>query len=84
MERKVVCTYIFVGIEEPPKFFIVERDDVRLILDNMIRVYLGKRTEKMPLENILARETKKQQWTIRQSLIEKYEDNWDAIMKELR
>jgi len=78
MERKVVCTYIFVDIKEPPKFFIVKRDDVRQILDDLIRGYLDKRKE------TAITETKKQQWTIRQSLIEKYKDNWDAIMKELR
>jgi hypothetical protein len=78
LRKKIICDFVFVDIStiEKPRFFVLPKDEVIRIIETNTKKWLSNgKAHKESNKRILH--------TIKRSEIEKYENNWGQILREL-
>lgn len=85
LRQKITCDYVLVDISNNiPRFLVIPQQDMLKILEKKVRDWTARN------HKVRHEETgkKKQLWTINISKMEgelnKYEDNWESILKGIR
>jgi hypothetical protein len=78
IQRKIPTDFVFVDISDynKPRFFIVPMMEMRDLVKRHIETYIQKSKHRIPIEEMMKKETKKQGWVVKPNDIQKFEDNW--------
>jgi hypothetical protein len=84
VDRKILSDFIFVdiSIDGSPSFFILPRDEMRLLLKKTIQKWIDGNHRK-PIEDMIRDEKKKQQWAIATEDLTKYRNNWTSLTETM-
>ena len=84
IEEKIVCDFVFVDISNPdqPRFFVVPMEELRGTMKKHIENYEKKQEEKTH-KKPNNKEKKPKLWVLKLEEIEKFENNWGAIIENL-
>jgi len=92
IENTILSDFVFVDMSDPdkPNYFILSKEEMKYILQSIIKGYLHKYQEKHNLtwEQMLEKEERAKRkpdlWIVRKSDVEGYQDKWDTITNRLQ
>jgi hypothetical protein len=84
IQKRILCDFVFVDISnsDNPRFFIIPLKEMRRVIKISIEEWIHQ-PHKKPIEEMKKTEEKKQQWTLGLEDIEKYENKWKLLLKDL-